>query len=279
MTDTEINELEKRLKPFQKCKTPQYARFQYKTSDCTITAYESGKVVFQGSGADFYDSSIKPQSKSNILPQCGSDEVGTGDYFGPVVVCATCVKESDLKILSQLNIQDSKQLTDPEIIKIAPKLMEQLDYSLLVLENQKYNKVHQDNNMNKIKARMHNQALLHLLKKTSIKPAQIIIDQFTPERSYYRYVANEPEIVKGIHFETKAENKYLSVACGSIIARYTFVKAINQMSEKYSFDFPKGAGKTVDRAGFEFIKTYSISELSKVAKLHFKNTDKIKELK
>jgi hypothetical protein len=30
---------------------------------------------------------------ASTLPQAGSDEVGTGDYFGPVCVCATIVTE------------------------------------------------------------------------------------------------------------------------------------------------------------------------------------------
>ena len=54
-TIEEIKNLEHKLQESQceKRKTPPYAHYQYKTSDCTITAYESGKVVFQGEGASF----------------------------------------------------------------------------------------------------------------------------------------------------------------------------------------------------------------------------------
>ncbi|NBK97142.1 MAG: ribonuclease HIII [Erysipelotrichia bacterium] len=264
----------------KECKTPPYALYQIKTSDCTITAYLSGKVVFQGEGADFYAQCGKettPTPQSAQYPQCGSDEVGTGDYFGPVVVCATCVEEKHLPLLKQLHIQDSKQLKDEDIQNIAPQLMEVLTYSLLVLDNAKYNLIHESNNMNAIKAKLHNQAFIHLLNKLAFPCEHIIIDQFTPEKSYYRYLQSEKQIVKPIHFETKAENKYLSVACGSIIARYTFLEAMKQMSKQYAFAFPKGAGANVDQKGVAFVQKYDFDTLKKVSKFHFKNTDKIKE--
>lgn len=284
LSSRQIQELKESLKGEVR-KTPPYAVFQIKTSDCVITAYESGKVVFQGNGADFYADAYeqgtntkKASTTKKSYPQCGSDEVGTGDYFGPVVVCATCVEEKHLPLLQTLRIQDSKQLKDEEILQIAPKLMETLSYSLLVLENAHYNHVHEHNNMNAIKAKLHNQAFVHLMKKLDTPCDNIIIDQFTPEKSYYRYLQGETQIVRGIHFETKAENKYLSVACGSIIARYTFLTAMDQLSTQYDFPFPKGAGASVDQRAVEFVKRYGFEELKKVCKYHFKNTEKVKEL-
>lgn len=279
MNQNEIEALKTRLKEAKVCKTPPYALFQVKTSDCTITAYASGKVVFQGDGADFYAGNIQTKKKTTAsFPECGSDEVGTGDYFGPVVVCATCVETQHLSLLKELKIQDSKQLQDEQIIQIAPHLMKHLTYSLLVLENTKYNEIHQIYNMNAIKAKLHNQAFLHLQNKLNFKCDNIIVDQFTPEKSYYRYLKDEKNIVQSIHFETKAENKYLSVACASIIARYHFLEAISQLSTQYAFPFPKGAGAHVDEAGVAFVHKYSFATLNKVCKLHFKNTEKIKAL-
>lgn len=277
MSKKEMLELKDKLNA-KVCKTPPYAIYQIKTSDCTITAYESGKIVFQGEGADFYADNKPTKTSKKKYPECGSDEVGTGDFFGPVVVCATCVEAKDLPLMDSLNIQDSKQLKDSDILVIAPKLMETLTYSLLVLENERYNLVHATNNMNAIKAKLHNQAFLHLANKLKNPCDNIIIDQFTPEKSYYGYLKNEEKVVRNIHFETKAENKYLSVACGSIIARYTFLTAMDQLSEQYNFTFPKGAGAGVDQAGAEFVRAHDLDTLKKVSKYHFKNTEKIKEL-
>ncbi len=68
-----------------------------KASECVITAYTSGKVVFQGEGARSYAdiTSACDDKIAEYFPQAGSDEVGTGDYFGPVVVCACLVNPAD----------------------------------------------------------------------------------------------------------------------------------------------------------------------------------------
>lgn len=279
MTLEAIHLLEKKLMEAkaEKRNTPPYALFQMKTSDCTITAYQSGKVVFQGVGADVYrdEKEQKTTTFQQSFPQYGSDEVGTGDYFGPIVVCACAITEADLSLLQTLPIQDSKQLKDHVIKKIAPQLQEQLTYSLLIVENEKYNQIHATNNMNAIKAKLHNQAFLHLKNKMNVPLDNIIIDQFTPPNQYYRYLSQEKQIIHNIHFETKAENKYLSVACASIIARATFLTAIEQLEQRFDFHFPKGAGKNVDEAGAAFLKQYGKNALSQVAKLHFKNSEKI----
>lgn len=287
MAKQEMFQLKQRYPRAEVRKTPPYALYQIKLSDCVITAYESGKVVFQGDGAEHHasgfvgvekkkkTSSTKSSSgNQDTYPQCGSDEVGTGDYFGPITVCATCVTQEDVELLKGLGIQDSKAINDEVIRKLGPVLMERLPYSLLILNNAKYNAIHPTNNMVAIKSKLHNQAYVHLRKKMDGLPSFCIIDQFVQSSSYYRYIQHEQEIVKGIHFETKAENKYLSVACGSIIARYAFLKAFDAMCEQYDFQFLKGASSKVDQNIREFVKQHGEEALYQVAKLHFANTKK-----
>lgn len=255
-------------------KKPPYSLWQVKTENCTITAYESLKVVFQGNDAEIYASAFKDNS---FIEQAGSDEVGTGDYLGPVTVCACIVKKGDEEILKSLNVQDSKEITDNKILEIAPKLMERLNYSLLILDNKKYNEIHKSNNLNAIKAKLHNKAYVNLSKKVKL-PDFKIIDQFTPKNLYYNYIKNEKEIIYDINFETKAENKYLSVACASIIARYAFLKKWEEMEKRYNFKFIKGASESVDQNVKEFIQKFGFKELTNIAKLHFKNTERIKNI-
>lgn len=256
------------------CKTPPYALYQIKTTDLTITAYESGKVVIQGAGIEDKPLVAKPKVKQ-VYPQAGSDEVGTGDFFGPVVVCATCISSTHLDLMKALKIQDSKQLNDSQITQIAQTLIKEIPYVLLILDNQKYNEVHPTNNMNAIKAKLHNSALRQLLVKLPFKPEQIIIDQFTPEKTYYRYLSEEENVIKGITFQTKAENAYYAVACASIIARYAFVESMNRLSKAYKCEFPKGAGVNVDTFGKNFIARYGVETLNQVSKTHFSNYQRI----
>ena len=275
---------EQLFKTFSEFQTtpPQYAKWQLKPENCVITCYTSGKTVFQGKDANVYAAAfmqgqdeIPNAATTNQYPQAGSDEVGTGDYFGPVCVCASYVTQDNVDFLIKLGVRDSKQMSDADMLKIGPLLMERIPHSLLIVLPQKYNRVHESNNLNAIKAKLHNQAYINLAKKIEL-PSFKIIDQFTPETSYYRYLKNEPQIIRGIHFETKAEDKYLSVAVGSIISRYGFLKTWEEMEKKYNMTLPKGSGDKVDSVAQAFVERYGLERLGEIAKLHFKNTEKIR---
>ncbi len=275
LTDPQIDQL---INTFAKDKVsplPPYTLFQCKLEGCTITIYTSKKAVFQGENASFFADTFQKKSPSSPYTHAGSDEVGTGDYFGPVCVCACIVKKDVISELEQLKVQDSKAMTDKRILEIGEKIMELCPHSLLVLENEKYNSISPTNNMNMIKAKLHNQAYLHLSKKEPL-PELSVIDQFTPETLYYRYLQQEPHIIKNLHFETKAESKYLAVACASIIARYAFLKSWKNLEEHYNYSLLKGAGIAVDENAADFVQQFGWDELKKVAKLHFKNTEKLK---
>ena len=268
---------EKLFAAFRESQTraPAYARWQLRVENCVITCYESGKTVFQGKDAAVYAAPFDHATK-DTLPQAGSDEVGTGDYFGPVCVCAAIVTRETASLLEDLGIRDSKALTDDHIRTVAPKISEALPHSLLILDNSHYNEVHKNNNMNAIKAKMHNQAYVNLARRMPL-PDFRVIDQFTPEPLYYRYIQNEPKIIGGIHFETKAEDKYIAVGAASVIARYAFLRSIDAMNEKYGMEFQKGAGKDADRFAEAFVQKYGYPELYKVAKMHFKNTENLEK--
>lgn len=287
-TKAQIDTLYTRYATATKRKTPPYAHWQIALSDCVITAYQSGKVVLQGEGAQFHAEGIQgkvvtpkkqadKQSSPSIpiqYPQWGSDEVGTGDYFGPVCVCAAAIDEPSANWLKSLGIQDSKAMKDAYIMEIGAQLRDRLLHSLLILDNATYNRVHKSDHMVAIKCKLHNQAFVHLSRKCSESAKQIIVDQFVPERSYYRYLKQEKQVIHGIHFETKAENKYLAVAAASVIARYTFLSAFNTMCKNYDFPFLKGAGAKVDACIADFVAKHGTAPLYQVAKLHFANTQK-----
>ena len=111
-------------KDMRKEKTPPYAVFQAQEADTTITLYESGKIMFQGISADIdaniwialeqrlnnrvinidgTEKKIEKKETDHIdISTIGSDEVGTGDFFGPIVVTATFVSTKDFEFLNSL---------------------------------------------------------------------------------------------------------------------------------------------------------------------------------
>lgn len=268
-----------------------YVIFQAQDGDTVITMYESGKIMFQGTTADV-DSSMwlemdgqskkdspevkEKEKKYYYCSSIGSDEVGTGDYFGPIVVTASFVKNEDIPYLEELGIKDSKKLTDEKILDIAPKVAKKISYKSLILSNQEYNEKHgSNNNMNKIKAIMHNKVLYQMVQETKEKYDCIIVDEFARENRYYDYIKDMKEIQRGITFMTKAEDKNLAVACSSVISRYIFLKEFDKLSDSLHIPLPKGAGANVDVIGEEIVDKYGQDKLKEVAKLNFANTERI----
>lgn len=251
-----------------------YIKYQIKTLDCVISIYTSNKAVFQGKDAHIYAAAFI--NKENRM--AGSDEVGTGDYFGPVCVCACIVEKEDYPLLKELKVDDSKKIDDEKILNIAPILMNKLKYSLLILDNPKYNRAHDEYNLNQIKAKLHNQAYINLLHKGYDIPKACYVDQFEPKEAYFKHLYHEKEIYHDLSFETKAESKYIAVAAASIIARYAFIKSIEKMEAHYNVKLSKGASDIVDKDAYDFCLKYGFNRLNEVAKIHFKNTFKVQEL-
>ena len=283
-------------------KTPQYAVFQAVDGDTVVTLYESGKAVFQGKDADLAsdywietekinsgkaittNSEQKEkkekkdpfiESKYMYVNAVGSDEVGTGDYFGPIVVTASYVRKEDIPYLKEIGVSDSKKLTDDKILKIAPLIAKKIKYKSLILSNEEYNNYHQEYNMNKVKAILHNKVLYELMQEKPVID-YIIIDEFAKESTYYKYLQDAKYVQKGITFMTKAEDKNLAVACSSVICRYLFLKEYDKLNKEFNIIFPKGASKEVDIVGKDLVNKYGFDILKKIAKLNFKNTEKIK---
>ena len=284
-------------KDMKRDKTPPYAIFQADTGDTIVTLYESGKAMFQGVSADieagmwesigkdkenidyFIDrEEVKEKKEETTIPidisSVGSDEVGTGDYYGPIVVTASYVNKDDIPFLTELGVKDSKKLSDEQILKIVPKIIKKIKYKTIMLSNKEYNKNYgKDMNMNKIKAVLHNKVLTEMVKDNEYD--YIVVDQFEPESSYYKHLSEVPSLLKGITFITKAEDKCLSVACSSLISRYIFVKEIDKLGDKYGIFLPKGANYYVEDVGIKLVEKYGINVLKEVAKLNFSNTDRI----
>ena len=275
LTKVQIEKLKQTYRSSLVVSNNPYMDCMIKIDGCTISVYLSDKVVFQGPLA-IEMATLLGYKEITFTPHIGSDEVGTGDYFGPVCVCAAYVDEDIAKQVESFGIKDSKLLTDELIVKIANQLRDVVPHSLLILPNNRYNIIHQTNNLNKIKAKLHNQAIAHLLKKIKHTP-MIVVDQFSPEKQYYGYLTQETTIIHNITFETKAENKYLGVAIGAIFARAAFVEAFKQLEKQLDMPLPKGAGDGVDRAAMAIVKQHGWATLQRVAKMHFKNTLKVQE--
>ncbi|MFC4403721.1 ribonuclease HIII [Gracilibacillus xinjiangensis] len=279
---------------------PQNALFLAKVNGTSITAYASGKVMFQGTdsqteankwlqkGGTVASSSKKKASKSvndhDYAPSndiftsahIGTDEAGTGDYFGPITVSAVFVSEDQIDYLKKLGITDSKALTDDRIRSLAKEIVRaEIPYTLLTMDNAKYNRLQEKGwNQGKMKAMLHHYAIEKLMVKID-EEQPVLIDQFCQPSVYMKYIGTEGgELRPDTFFMTKAESHSTSVAAASILARAKFVKEMDLLSQRFGVTIPKGASAKVDETAAYLIKKRGRDVLKDAAKIHFANTEK-----
>lgn len=103
------------------------------------------------------------------------------------------------------------------------------------------------------------------------------MDEFTSPQTYAKYLEIiKPKICAKIDFfQTKAEKKFLAVACASIFARALFLLEIKKMENKIKTKIPLGASKKEEIINLgKYLFKYG--KLDEFAKLDFKPiTDKI----
>lgn len=297
--ETLAKRLEKIYQKYQVASPSPYVTFFAKFGDTTISVFKSKK--------DKYSLTITSSKKNNIKKiltalkineyiveenkrerkqkasnkfvylddQIGSDEVGTGDFLGPIVVVASLVKNKDLNYLKELGVMDSKKLDDKKIRQIGKIAIHKFPYSLLTLDNAKYNAlIKKGYNINQIKVLLHNQALYNMCKKFP-HISNVYVDEFTNKKNYYNYLKNSKNVVKNIYFHTKGESYFPSVALSSVIARYAFLTEMDKLNKKYHTIIPFGANEYVDSFSKEFIKKYGNKEFDKIAKQNFKNYQRV----
>lgn len=256
--------------------------------DVTVTIYSSSKgfkAVFIGEKAleeshiwdvtaevNISKDSVKTEWK-DTHSQIGSDEVGTGDFFGPVIVVACYCSSETITLLNEFKINDSKKLSDKKILQIVPQILDKVTYSKLTCSPSKFNEmIEKGHNLNEIKAILHNEALHNVRGKIHNSNTICYVDQFCEPAVYYSYLQGKYDaIFNNIVFETKAESHYPSVAIASMIARYAFLKYFEELKIKYGVEFPKGANKKVDEFALFLKNKIGIDELSTLVKKKFKN--------
>ena len=292
-TNEQINSMLEYYQGYISYNTNPYSIARAKLANVTITFYRTNNVLFQGKDASneynfwaekfgidqVHTEQDEIKMKYANLSAVGSDEVGTGDYFGPIVVCATYVAKENIEKLRHLGVKDSKLLTDKQMIPLALEIAKIIPYSILTLSPEKFNTLkNNEDNLNYVKALLHNNTINSILKKIeNCKCEAILVDAFTTDEKYFKYLEHAKNVNHNVTLIEQGENAHYAVAAASILARVAFLKELKILSKHYGIDFLKGAGREVDRLGVSFVKSYGYNELFKVAKVKYANTQRIKQ--
>jgi len=272
LTPSQIKKIIIAYKDYTKPNPSQYVVKFFQTKELTISIYKTNKVLLQGSdeAIENFMKVEKPAkvSKAKSNDMIGMDEVGTGDYFGPIVTCSCYLSADNISKVKALGVDDSKKLTDTNIISMATKLKKIVSYKVCVCQPKIYNKIiDQFHNTNIVKAIAHNDALTKLVKELKTNDYTIVLDQFASRENYESYLAKAK--VKPIKIDIivpKAESKYLAVACASVLAREAFLFQMSELSKKAGIMLPLGSTRTNDivKTGKIIVKKHDLSEYAKL---------------
>ena len=202
----------------------------------------------------------------------GTDEAGKGDYFGPLVVAAFSVGKGNEPRLTELGVRDSKQLSDKKVTELSDKLKKTGHHSIVVIGPQKYNQLYQSiGNLNRLLAWGHARVIENMLEQ--VRSPEVLSDKFGDDSYITRALMEKGKQVKLVQKEKAEENPV--VAAASIIARAEFLLRLEKLSEQSGLELPKGASDKVDQAARRLVELKGKEYLETVAKLHFKNTERI----
>jgi ribonuclease HIII len=271
-----------------------HAYFTAKVPGCSATFYKSGKLLLQGKQAEFFAELLSPGNVRRIAgvepfaealakhPEhetgfsrwVGSDESGKGDYFGPLVVCAARVERDQLELLAELGAADCKSLSDKQVTEMAPALKATVAYRQIAVGPKRYNELYgkMGRNLNRLLAWCHARAIEDLLEAHP-DAELIVVDRFGPPSRVEKALMDRGSQLPLVQ-RPRAEDDP-AVAVASVIARNEFIWQLRKLGKRFGQRLPKGAGPPVDGAGRQLVAKQGAEVLSQVAKLHFKNTEKI----
>lgn len=237
-----------------------------------------------------FNKNMKTQAQINAVNSIqlgnqwiGTDESGKGDYFGPLVGAAVLVDEQTASILEELGIRDSKRISDNRIKGLAREIKQVCgDKARVVpISPEKYNNLYsqfrrEGKNLNTLLAWAHTRGIENILQKHSIGQITVIVDKFADERYIQSKLGVEGRKANLRIIQLPKAEANVAVAAASVLARAEFLRRLKALSLRYKVEFPKGSSnpKILD-IGRNILETYSEDELGKVAKLHFKTTEKI----
>lgn len=265
--------------------------FLARRGKCVVSLYNTGSVVIAGAEPidrkeiEFFVSEMtSPAAAATIEPEkdllvhgprVGSDEVGKGDYFGPLVICAVFADDALADRLSHLGVRDSKQLGDTAIRRTATEIrrvLHERQFRVVTIPPIRYNILHREmRNVNRILGWGHARALEDVL---ALNPRcrTAIADQFGDESYIENRLFAHGQRVELRQFP-RAERE-ISVAAASILAREQLLRSFDDLGLEYNEEFPKGAS-SVEPFAKALVGRFGPAVLVGTAKLHFSTTQRV----
>ncbi len=203
----------------------------------------------------------------------GSDESGKGDYFGPLVIAAVAITQENWRVLVELGVQDSKNLTDARAASIAHQVRDAFPNEVLTIMPPKYNELWTKfRNLNRLLAWAHARVIENVIEKAPQATAAIA-DQFGDESLIRNALFERGREVRLVQMPRAERDP--AVAAASILARAEFLRRLDQLGREAGVRLPKGASLQVDATARALVAQRGRDLLTSIAKTHFKTTQRV----
>lgn len=261
-----------------------HSLFSARGPDLVATLYKSGKLVLQGADPEGFaarflegappraaaaPAEVAQAPAATTVTTLGTDESGKGDYFGPLVVAGVRLTPEMAEALAGGEVRDCKTMGDASVMRVGAALRARVPFAIRRLDPPDYNAAHARlGNLNPLLAELHAEVIRELAEPG----VRVVVDQFANPRLVAGALGGlDVDLIQ----KTRAESSELSVAAASVLARQEFLAALADLGSTWGVDLAKGAGAPTDRAGRRFVAVHGADKLGEVAKLHFRNTQKI----
>ncbi len=217
-----------------------------------------------------------PEEERALSRWAGTDEAGKGDYFGPLVTCGVVLDRDLAEEITGMGAMDSKRLAGKQIDSLARTLRRVLGdrAATVVVGPPRYNELYDQmrargQKLNHLLAWCHGRVVKDLTERRHPFDA-VVVDRFAARSLIQRALPRGTELIA----RPKAEDNP-AVAAASILARDTYVRRLQRLSEDVGVTLTPGAGPPVIRTGRKIVQTHGRDALARIAKVHFRTTQTI----
>lgn len=212
------------------------------------------------------------ESKMKVL---GLDEAGRGPVIGSMFIGGYMLEEDKNGFLEDLDVKDSKKLSDKKRDRIEEQLEEKGEKFLKEITAEEIDQLREVMSLNEIET----QAFADVIERA--EPDKVILD--LPEPNAERYIkkvkAELPASLQDIEIiaEHGADDTYPIVSAASIVAKTRRERHVEELHEKYGCDF--GSGYPHDPPVKEFLRKYfsENGELPSDTRMSWSSSQKIIE--
>jgi ribonuclease HIII len=251
--------------------TNQYELFRVKFCGCLIIGYSSGKIVSNKETARELISELLPKVTKGIpqLTAIGSDEVGKGEWLGPMVVAAVATTAEQINELQAQGVMDSKELSLPRIRELARYIIER-HYLTRHITPRRFNELYDEfkdekKTLNDLLAWGHSRVIGDLLNSVrgTDEKIRVIIDEFDKIKTEARLRGVlDIKKVEVVQYPKAEEN--MAVAAASIVARDLREDYIDLLCKKLQRDLRTLAAEDAakDENAVEYAKVSFLKKLT-----------------